>query len=73
MTEESTNVPQFVRLVPMNRVEVLCKGFLEIVRPDPVQFAESLSDQSVEIVVGTFLRTTFDDHIAHFDLQQLSA
>lgn len=73
VTEESTNVSQFVRLVPMDRVEVLGEGLLEIVRPDPVQFTKSLSDQSVEIVIGAFLRTTLDYHVAHFDLQQLSA
>jgi hypothetical protein len=52
----------------MDRIVVFLERFLEIFGPDPVEFTESFSDKTVELRVRSFLRTTLDDHVAHFNL-----
>jgi len=51
VAKESTNVSELVGLVSMDRVVVLLESFLEVFRPDSVEFTESFSDQTVELRV----------------------
>ena len=51
VSEESTDVPQFVRLVPVDGVEILLECLLEVVGPDPVELAKPLADEAVEVRV----------------------
>jgi len=44
VTKESTNVSKLVGLVSMDRIVVFLESFLEIFRPDSVEFTESFSD-----------------------------
>ena len=73
MTKETTDIAEFVGLISMDGVVVCSECFLEVVRPYPIQFTESLADETVEVVVRPLLRTTFDNHFAHFDLMEPSA
>lgn len=70
MSEEASDVSKSVRFVSVNRVVVRLEALLVRDRPDLVELRESLSHESVELGVGSFLRATFDDHVAHFDLYQ---
>ena len=69
MTKESSDISKFVGFIPVNRVEVSCKSFLEAICPYSVQFTKSFANKTVKVVVRPFLGTTLDYHIAHFDLQ----
>jgi hypothetical protein len=51
VTKESTNVSELVGLVSMDGIIVLLECFLEVFRPDSVEFTESFSDQTVELRV----------------------
>jgi len=44
VTKESTNVSELVGLVSMDCVVVFLECFLEVFRPDSVEFTESFSD-----------------------------
>lgn len=69
VTKESTDVTQFIGLVSMDCVVVPLERLLEVFSPNPVQFAEPFANETVELGVGSFLRTTLHDHVAHLDLQ----
>lgn len=44
VTKESTNVSELVGLVSMDRIVVFLECFLEVFRPDSIEFTESFSD-----------------------------
>lgn len=48
----------------MDGIIVFHECLLEAIRPYPVQLAESFTDETVECVVRSLLRATFDNHIA---------
>lgn len=52
----------------MYRVVIFLERLLELLGPDSVEFAEPFTNEAVELRVRSFLRTTLDDHVAHFDL-----
>lgn len=68
MSEESSDITQFVGFVPMDGVVVFRKRLLEVVTPNPTDLAESFTDETVELRVRTLLRTTFNDHVTELDL-----
>jgi hypothetical protein len=51
MTKESTDISELVGLVSMDRVVVFLECFLEVFRPDSIEFTESFSDETVELRV----------------------
>lgn len=62
VTEQHSNVPQLVVLVPMDRLVVLDKGLLEEVAPQPVDLGKALTNQAKELGVCLLLRATLDNH-----------
>jgi hypothetical protein len=68
MPEKTCNVAQAVGFVSMDGGIVVVEGLFAGVGPYAVELAESLADEAVEVRIGTFLRTTFDDHVNQFDL-----
>lgn len=68
MPEESCNVPQSIRLVPVDRIVIVPETLLEGLRPLAVKLAEPLTHVAVELAVGAFLRTTLDDHVAQLNI-----
>lgn len=62
MAEEASNVTQAVRLVAMNGIVILGERGLEEITPETVELCKPLSDQTIELRVGAFLRTALDDH-----------
>jgi hypothetical protein len=52
----------------MDRRIILVEGFFEGVGPDPVKFAETLANKSIERRVEPFLGTTFNDHVDELNL-----
>ena len=46
---------------------ILVEGFFEGVRPDPVEFAETLA-KSIEHRVGPFFGTTLNNHVDKLNL-----
>jgi hypothetical protein len=68
VSKQSTDVSQLVGFVSMDRFVIVSKRLLERIGPHAVELAESLSDQSVELGVRSFLRTTLDDHVTQFNL-----
>jgi hypothetical protein len=50
----------------VDRVVIFCEHVLKQFSPKPVEFAESLADQSKELVVSPLLTTTLDDHAGQF-------
>jgi hypothetical protein len=69
MTEELSDVAEFVGFITMNSIVVFGKSGLEQVGPKTVDLGKSFSDQTVELGVCSFLGTTFDDHGWKFVLQ----
>lgn len=69
MTEELGNNAQAVRLVSVNGVVVFGESFLEEFLPHTVEFAETLADETKELVISTFLGATLDDHGRHLVFQ----
>lgn len=69
MSKEPSDVAELVGLVSMDRVVVLLESVLEVVGPDSVEFTKPLSDETKELRVGSFLRTTFDNHVAQLALE----
>lgn len=51
---------------------VVIEGLFAGVGPYAVELAESFADEAVEVRIRTFLRTTFDDHVHQFDLENQS-
>jgi hypothetical protein len=49
VTEESTDVSELVGFVSVDGFKVFDKGFLEIVRPDPIELTESFADKTVKV------------------------
>lgn len=68
MSEESSNVPQFVSFVSVDGIIVFGERLLEVVTPNSADFAEPFTDEAVELGVRALLRATFDYHVAKFDL-----
>jgi hypothetical protein len=66
--EKAPDIAQLVGLVPVDRVVVFAKGFLETIGPDTIQLAEPFTDQAVKVGVGAFLRATLDNHVAQLNL-----
>jgi len=50
----------------MNSVVVLCKGLLEKVGPQAVEFGESFAHEAKEFGIRLLLRTALDDHGGQF-------
>ena len=69
MPEEACDVAQPVRLIAMDGSVVVTERLFEALVPNPVEFAESLADKTVECGIGAFLGATLDDHVAKLDLQ----
>lgn len=69
VSEETSDVTQTVCLVAVNRVVVFGKCSLEQVRPQAIDLCEPLSNQAVELGVGSFLGATLDNHRRQFWLQ----
>ncbi len=70
MAEKTGDVAQTVRFVTMNGRVVLLKRVFETLVPDTIQLAKTLADKPIESRVGPFLRTTLDDHLHKFNLEQ---
>ena len=49
---------------------VFIEGFFKGICPDPVEFTETFADKSIERRVGSFLGTTFNDHVDEFNLDR---
>jgi hypothetical protein len=47
---------------------VIIKGLFTGVRPDPVEFAETLANMDLERRIGPILGTTFNDHVDELNL-----
>jgi hypothetical protein len=69
MPEESRNIAQAIRFIPMYGGVVIPKGMLKAFSPNAVELAEALADQTVKSGVGAFLRATLYDHVRHFNLK----
>lgn len=68
MSEEPCNVPQAIRLIPVDGVVVFSKRGLEQIGPEAVDLGESLSNQAKELGVCPFLRATLNNHRRQFGL-----
>jgi len=55
MTEESGDITQPVRLVTVHRVVIVGEGLLEALTPDTIDFAKTLSNETIKVGVGSFL------------------
>jgi hypothetical protein len=55
MTEESGDITQSIRLVTVYRVVIVGEGLLEALTPNTIELAETLSNETIKIGVGTFL------------------
>jgi hypothetical protein len=64
VTEESSNVAEFVRVFSVDRCVELVEEFFKCRLPDLVELAEPFSHETVELGEGPFLRTTPHDHLA---------
>lgn len=53
----------------MDRVVVVAKRLLETFHPDSIEFTETFTNKPVEGGVRPFLRTTLDDHVYEFNLE----
>lgn len=62
VSKETSDIAQAICLVAVNRVVVFSKGSLKQVRPQAINLCESLSNQSVELGVCSFLGATLDNH-----------
>jgi hypothetical protein len=62
VSKELGDNTQPVRLVSVDGVVVLGKHVLKELPPESVELAETLANQSEELVVGSFLTATLDDH-----------
>ena len=68
MAEETRNVTKAIGFVTVNRFVVLSEGLFEAIGPDTIQFAETFTDESIELGVRSLLRTTLDNHLDQFNL-----
>ncbi len=48
MAKESGDVAKAIRLVPMNRSEVVHEGLFEAIVPNTVQLAETFANEAIE-------------------------
>jgi hypothetical protein len=62
MPEELRNDAQAICLISVNGVVVLAEHVLEEILPEPIEFAESFSNQAKELIVSALLTATLDDH-----------
>lgn len=62
MTEKASDVSESVRFISVDRIVVFCEGLLEEVGPESVDLSKPLTDETVELRVGLFLRATLNDH-----------
>jgi predicted aconitase len=70
MAEKSCNVSQAVDFVAVNSAVVVGKSIFKRFCPNTVEFAESLANETVKVRIRSFLRTTLDDHVDHFNLEK---
>ena len=63
MSKESSDISQAVGFVAVDGSVVPIKGIFKTVRPDFVEFTETFANKAVECRIGTFLGTTFNDHV----------
>jgi len=71
VSKEPGDVAKPVGLVAMDRLVVRRVGLFEVFAPHPVELAEAFADEAIEVGVGPFLRATFNDHVAEFNLLAL--
>lgn len=64
VAEETRDVAQPVCFVTVYRVVEASEGFLETFMPHSVEFGETLTDKSIELVISAFLRTALYYHVA---------
>lgn len=62
MAKEASDIPQTVGLVAMNGFIVFGEGGFEEVTPEAIDLRKSLTDQTVEFGVCSFLGATLDNH-----------
>jgi hypothetical protein len=68
MTKVFGDIAKSVGFISMNSLIQLRKALDECFTPGAVEFAESLSHQTIEFQVRALLRTTFNYHVAEFNL-----
>ena len=66
MSKELGSVSEFVGVQSMDCHELVFEEFTILLLIDFIQLAETLSNLSVEVYVGTLLHATFQHHIAQF-------
>lgn len=62
MPEEAGDVSQLICVVSVYSIVVFGERLLEKVCPQAIEFGESLTNQTKELGVCLFLRTTLNDH-----------
>jgi hypothetical protein len=70
MSKELGDVAQAVGFVAVDGFKGFVEGLGEVVHPHAAHFAEAFRHQAVKLEIGAFLRATFNDHIAKFDLYE---
>jgi len=68
--EETGDVAQAIGLISVDCSVIIRERLLESVRPHTVEFTEALANETIKCRVGTFLGTTFDNHVDEFDLKE---
>jgi hypothetical protein len=63
VTKESSNIPETIGLITMDRGIVVAKCRFKTVRPYAVKLGETFANEAVESRVGPFLRATFNNHV----------
>ena len=63
MAEESSNVTKTVGFVSVNGEVVVLESLFKRFVPDPVEFAETFSDETIERRIRPLLGATFDNHV----------